>query len=69
MVMDGLTNEVRQESMSTKMFADDTGICSDNRESVEVCAREKKEGKSVEVKHYTCVNEREMGGTWVESRS
>lgn len=42
MVMDGLTNEVRQESMSTKMFADDTGICSDSRESVEVCAREKK---------------------------
>lgn len=42
MVMDCLTNEVRQESMSTKMFADDTGICSDSRESVEVERKRRK---------------------------
>ncbi|MCJ8736340.1 hypothetical protein PDJAM_G00258720 [Pangasius djambal] len=42
MVMDQLSEEVRQESPCTMMFADDIVICSESREQVEVCAGEKR---------------------------
>ncbi|KAK3525621.1 hypothetical protein QTP70_001440 [Hemibagrus guttatus] len=42
MVMDQLSEEVRQESPWTMMFADDIVICSEIREQVEVCAGEKR---------------------------
>ncbi|KAK3552129.1 hypothetical protein QTP86_001507 [Hemibagrus guttatus] len=41
-VMDQLSEEVRQESPWTMMFADDIVICSESREQVEVCAGEKR---------------------------
>ncbi|KAK3558541.1 hypothetical protein QTP86_019009, partial [Hemibagrus guttatus] len=41
-VMDQLSEEVRQESPWTIMFADDIVICSESREQVEVCAGEKR---------------------------
>ncbi|KAK3559305.1 hypothetical protein QTP86_012712 [Hemibagrus guttatus] len=41
-VMDQLSEEVRQESPWTMMFADDIVICSESREEVEVCAGEKR---------------------------
>ena len=34
-VMDRVTNEVRQESLGTMVFADDIVICSENREQLE----------------------------------
>ncbi|KAK3523750.1 hypothetical protein QTP70_009238 [Hemibagrus guttatus] len=58
MVMDQLSEKVRQESPWTMMFADDIVICSESREEVEVCAGEKR-NESV----YMCVNEREGSGT------
>ncbi|KAK3511151.1 hypothetical protein QTP70_032156 [Hemibagrus guttatus] len=42
MVMYQLSEEVRQESPWTMMFADDIVICSESREQVEVCAGEKR---------------------------
>ncbi|MCJ8737462.1 hypothetical protein PDJAM_G00024310 [Pangasius djambal] len=42
MVMDQLSEEVRQESPCTMMLADDIVICSESREQVEVCAGEKR---------------------------
>ncbi|KAK3506629.1 hypothetical protein QTP70_011149 [Hemibagrus guttatus] len=41
-VIDQLSEEVRQESPWTMMFADDIVICSESREQVEVCAGEKR---------------------------
>ncbi|KAK3545295.1 hypothetical protein QTP70_003341 [Hemibagrus guttatus] len=41
-VMDQLSEEVRQESPWTIMFADDIVICSESTEQVEVCAGEKR---------------------------
>ncbi|KAK3524913.1 hypothetical protein QTP86_011514 [Hemibagrus guttatus] len=70
MVMDQLSEEVRQESPWTMMFADDIVICSESREQVEenlerwrfvlerramIVSRSKTE--------YMCVNEREGSGT------
>lgn len=48
--MDRLTDKVRQESLWTMMFADDTVICNDSKEQVEerlerwrqVCTRQKR---------------------------
>ncbi|KAK3507809.1 hypothetical protein QTP70_000873 [Hemibagrus guttatus] len=69
-VMDQLSEEVRQESPWTMMFADDIVICSESREQVEenlerwrfvlerramIVSRSKTE--------YMCVNEREGSGT------
>ena len=69
MVMDRLTDEVRQESPWTMMFADDIVICSERREQVE----EKQEwwrfalerrGMKVSRSNmeYMCVNERDPSG-------
>lgn len=41
-VMDGLTDEVRQDPLWMMMFADDTVIFSEIREQVEVCAGERR---------------------------
>ncbi|KAK3548214.1 hypothetical protein QTP70_005159 [Hemibagrus guttatus] len=69
-VMDQLSEEVRQESPWTMMFADDIVICSESREQVEenlerwrfaLERRGMKVSRSKTV--YMCVNEREGSGT------
>ncbi|KAK3508090.1 hypothetical protein QTP70_013444 [Hemibagrus guttatus] len=68
-VMDQLSEEVRQESPWTMMFADDIVICSESREQVENLERWKfaLERRGMKVSHskteYMCVNEREGSGT------
>ena len=69
MVMDRLTDEVRQESPWTMMFADDIVICSESREQVEEklerwrFALERRGMKVSRSKtEYMCVNEREPSG-------
>ncbi|KAK3561048.1 hypothetical protein QTP86_026390 [Hemibagrus guttatus] len=69
-VMDQLSEEVRQESPWTMMFADDIVICSDSREQVEEnlerwrFALERRGMKVSRSKtEYMCVNEREGSGT------
>ncbi|KAK3548706.1 hypothetical protein QTP70_017262 [Hemibagrus guttatus] len=69
-VMDQLSEEVRQESPWTMMFADDIVICSESREQVEEnlerwrFALERRAMKVSRSKtEYMCVNEREGSGT------
>ncbi|KAK3517096.1 hypothetical protein QTP86_005289, partial [Hemibagrus guttatus] len=69
-MMDQLSEEVRQESPWTMMFADDIVICSESREQVEESlerwrfAVEKRGMKVSRSKtEYMCVNEREGSGT------
>ncbi|KAK3535973.1 hypothetical protein QTP70_022853 [Hemibagrus guttatus] len=69
-VMDQLSEEVRQESPWTVMFADDIVICSESREQVEEnlerwrFALERRGMKVSRSKtEYMCVNEREGSGT------
>ncbi|KAK3528440.1 hypothetical protein QTP86_034836, partial [Hemibagrus guttatus] len=69
-VMDQLSEEVRQESPCTMMFADDIVICSESREQVEEnlerwrFALERRGMKVSRSKtEYMCVNEREGSGT------
>ncbi|KAK3537241.1 hypothetical protein QTP70_003986 [Hemibagrus guttatus] len=69
-VMDQLSEEVRQESPCTVMFADDIVICSESREQVEENLemwRFALERRGMKVSHskteYMCVNEREGSGT------
>ncbi|KAK3560412.1 hypothetical protein QTP86_008467 [Hemibagrus guttatus] len=69
-VMDQLSEEVRQESPWTMMFADDIVICSESREQVEenlerwTFALERRRMKvSCSKTEYMCVNEREGSGT------
>ncbi|KAK3549929.1 hypothetical protein QTP86_016780, partial [Hemibagrus guttatus] len=69
-VMDQLSEEVRQESPWTMMFADDIVICSESREQVEEnlerwrFALERRGMKGSRSKtEYMCVNEREGSGT------
>ncbi|KAK3575637.1 hypothetical protein QTP86_031594, partial [Hemibagrus guttatus] len=69
-VMDQLSEEVRQESPWTMMFADDIVICSESREQVEEnlerwrLALERRGMKVSRSKtEYMCVNEREGSGT------
>ncbi|KAK3526845.1 hypothetical protein QTP86_000734 [Hemibagrus guttatus] len=69
-VMDQLSEEVRQESPWTMMFADDIVICSESREQVEEnlerwrFALERRGMKVSRSKtKYMCVNEREGSGT------
>ncbi|KAK3519647.1 hypothetical protein QTP86_002962, partial [Hemibagrus guttatus] len=69
-VMDQLSEEVRQESPWTMMFADDIVICSESREQVEENLemwRFALERRGMKVSHskteYMCVNEREGSGT------
>ncbi|KAK3532125.1 hypothetical protein QTP86_008586 [Hemibagrus guttatus] len=70
MVMDQLSEEVRQESPWTMMFSDDIVICSESREQVEEnlerwrFALERRGMKvSCSKTEYMCVNEREGSGT------
>ncbi|KAK3514119.1 hypothetical protein QTP70_005119 [Hemibagrus guttatus] len=70
MVMDQLSEEVRQESPWTMMFADDIVICSESREQVEENMERWRfalERGGMKVSHskteYMCVNEREGSGT------
>lgn len=70
MVMDRLTDEVRQESPWTMMFADDIVICSESREEVEKklerwrFALERRGMKVSRSKtEYMCVNERDPSGS------
>ncbi|KAK3537499.1 hypothetical protein QTP70_012129 [Hemibagrus guttatus] len=70
MVMDQLSEEVRQESPWTMMFADDIVICSESREQVEENLERWKfalERRGMKVScsktEYMCVNEREGSGT------
>ncbi|KAK3521896.1 hypothetical protein QTP70_019005 [Hemibagrus guttatus] len=70
MVMDQLSEEVRQESPWTMMFADDIVICSESREQVEESlerwrfALERRGMKISRSKtEYMCVDEREGSGT------
>ncbi|KAK3522456.1 hypothetical protein QTP86_011802 [Hemibagrus guttatus] len=69
-VMDQLSEEVRQESPWTMMFADDIVICSESREQVEEYLERWRfalERRGMKVSHskteYICVNEREGSGT------
>ncbi|KAK3559119.1 hypothetical protein QTP86_004099 [Hemibagrus guttatus] len=69
-VMDQLSEEVRQESSWTMMFADDIVICNESREQVEEnlerwrFALERRGMKISRIKtEYMCVNEREGSGT------
>ncbi|KAK3539601.1 hypothetical protein QTP70_010244 [Hemibagrus guttatus] len=69
-VMDQLSEEVRQESPWTMMFADDIVICSESREQVEENLerwRSELERRGMKVSRskteYMCVNEREGSGT------
>ncbi|KAK3570840.1 hypothetical protein QTP86_028269, partial [Hemibagrus guttatus] len=69
-VMDQLSEEIRQESPWTMMFADDIVICSESREQVEEnlerwrFALERRGMKvSGSKTEYMCVNEREGSGT------
>ncbi|KAK3507789.1 hypothetical protein QTP70_000372 [Hemibagrus guttatus] len=69
-VMDQLSEDVRQESPWTMMFADDIVICSESREQVEESlerwrfALERRGMKFTHSKtEYMCVNEREGSGT------
>ncbi|KAK3538198.1 hypothetical protein QTP70_033122 [Hemibagrus guttatus] len=69
-VMDQLSEEVRQESPWTMMFADDIVICSESREQVEESLGRwrfalKRRGMKVSRSktEYMCVNEREGSGT------
>ncbi|KAK3527016.1 hypothetical protein QTP86_006792 [Hemibagrus guttatus] len=69
-VMDQLSEEVRQETPWTMMFADDIVICSESREQVEESlerwrfALERRGMKVSRSKtEYMCVNEREGSGT------
>ncbi|KAK3511488.1 hypothetical protein QTP70_009004 [Hemibagrus guttatus] len=69
-VMDQFSEEVRQESSWTMMFADDIVICSESREQVEEnlerwrFALERRGMKVSRSKtEYMCVNEREGSGT------
>ncbi|KAK3549760.1 hypothetical protein QTP86_007759 [Hemibagrus guttatus] len=69
-VMDQLSEEVRQESPWTMMFADDILICSESREQVEEILERWRfalERRGMKVSHskteYMCVNEREGSGT------
>ncbi|KAK3534886.1 hypothetical protein QTP70_000908, partial [Hemibagrus guttatus] len=67
-VMDQLSEEVRQESPWTMMFADDIMICSESREQVEEnLERWRFERRGMKVSgsktEYMCVNEREGSGT------
>ncbi|KAK3552517.1 hypothetical protein QTP86_013243 [Hemibagrus guttatus] len=69
-VMDQLSEEVRQESPWTMMFADDIVICSESREQVEEnlerwrFALDRRRMKVSRSKmEYMCVNEREGSGT------
>ncbi|KAK2919151.1 hypothetical protein Q8A73_003522 [Channa argus] len=70
LVMDRLTDEVRQESPWTMMFADDIVICSESREQVEENLekwRSALENRGLKLSRskteYMCVNERDPGGT------
>ncbi|KAK3548910.1 hypothetical protein QTP70_021697 [Hemibagrus guttatus] len=69
-VMDQLSEEVRQESPWTMMFADDIVICSESREQVEENLQRWRfalERRGMKVSgsktEYMCVNEREGSGT------
>ncbi|KAK3525841.1 hypothetical protein QTP70_010897 [Hemibagrus guttatus] len=69
-VMDQLSEEVRQESPWTMMFADDIVICSESREQVEESLERWRfalERRGMKVSgsktEYMCVNEREGSGT------
>ncbi|KAK3520195.1 hypothetical protein QTP70_017929, partial [Hemibagrus guttatus] len=66
-VMDQLSEEVRQESPWTMMFADDIVICSESREQVEENLERWRfvlERRGIRSKtEYMCVNEREGSGT------
>ncbi|MCJ8736379.1 hypothetical protein PDJAM_G00257690 [Pangasius djambal] len=70
MVMDQLSEEVRQESPYTMMFVDDIVICSESREQVEENLKRWRfalERRGMKVSRskteYMCVNEREGSGT------
>ena len=69
MVMDRLTDDIRQEAPWTMMFADDILMCSESREQVEASlerwryALERRGMKISRSKtEYMCVNEKEDGG-------
>ncbi|KAK2896145.1 hypothetical protein Q8A73_015633 [Channa argus] len=69
LVMDRLTDEVRQESPWTMMFADNIVICSESREQVEENLerwRSALENRGMKLSRskteYMCVNERDPGG-------
>ncbi|KAK3554535.1 hypothetical protein QTP70_024436 [Hemibagrus guttatus] len=73
MMMDQLSEELRQESPWTMMFADDIVICSESREQVEESLERwrfalEKRGMKVSRSNteYMCVNEREGSGTLSE---
>ncbi|KAK3537618.1 hypothetical protein QTP70_017011 [Hemibagrus guttatus] len=70
MVMDQLSEEVRQEFPRTMLFADDIVICSESREQVEKNLERwrfalERRGMKVSCSkiEYMCVNERERSGT------
>ena len=70
MLMDRMTDEIREEAPCTMMFADDIVICSESKEQVEeklVSWRYALERKGLKVNRrkteYMCVNERQDNGS------
>ena len=70
MVMDRLTDEIRQEAQCTMVFADDIVICSESKEQMEEKLeswRYALEGRGMKVNRkkteYMCVNKRQDNGT------
>ena len=69
MVMDRMTDEIREEAPWTMMFADDIVICSESKEQVEaretgeleICVGEKRDES--QKTGYMCVNERQDNGS------
>ena len=68
MVMNRLTDEIRQESLWNMMFADDIVICSESKENVEEQLENwrhalERRGMKVSKTEYMCVNEKDPSGT------
>ena len=70
MVMDRMTDDIREEAPWTMMFADDIVVCSESKEGVEEkleSCRYALESRGIKVNRtkteYMCVNERQVNGT------
>ena len=68
MVMDRMTDDIREEAPWTMMFADDIVICSESKERLEQKLESwryalERRGMKVNRTEYMCVNERQVKGT------
>ena len=70
MVMDRMTDEIREEAPWTMMFADDIVICSESKEQVEekleswrYALERRGMNANRRKRKYMCVNERQVNGS------